>query len=433
MAFGRWIDQPIATIRYLGYVRIMRHFIMVLLLVIGWAVATSASDWPVWRGPTGNGFAPRGPAPPVSWSPTENVIWSTPVPGRGHGSPTVFDQRIYLATADEQAGTQSIVAYDRDTGELLWQRVVYLTTEWPKIHEKNTHASSTVACDGERLYATFYSDGKIRIACLGLEGNRLWQKDLARFDQKYLFGYAASPVLYNGLVIVASEAESETSLIALRTSNGQEAWRTPRPRNSSYSSPAILKLAGRDQLVISGNKEIRSYDPSTGREYWRAPGSAQHTCGTVTGEGSMVVASGGYPEPETVCVMADGTGRVLWRNRYKAYEQSLLIHGGFVYMVTDAGVGICIDARTGKDLWRQRLEGPVSSSPILVGDRIYVASERGTTFVFKADPRKYVELARNRLGDDAFPTPAFLDGRIYTRVGVETNRGRQEMLYCLGE
>ena len=411
----------------------MKRIVFAILISLLYVSGGVGSDWPNWRGPQGNGVAPSGPAPPLNWSDAQNIIWKTPIPGRGHSSPTVVGDRIYLTTADEQAGSQSMLAVDRGTGTIVWQTVVYKNRRWPRIHAKNTHATSTVACDGQRLFSSFYSEGKIRHSCLSRDGEILWQRDLAQFVPKYPFGYAASPVLYGGTVVVAAESEAETTLIALDRKTGDEVWRTPRPTNSSYSSPVLLRVGGREQILISGNQQIRAYDPATGRNLWQANGSTKHTCGTVTGEGELVVASGGYPGSETFCAKADGSGEVLWRNRQKCYEQSLIMHGGIVYAVNDTGVAYCWDARTGRELWKKRLAGPISSSPVLVGDRVYVTNERGTTFVFKANRSRFVSLARNQLGDDAFPTPTFLDGRIYARVGVQRGSRRQEMLYCIGE
>ena len=392
-----------------------------------------ATDWPFWRGPHRNGIAPAGKLPPLRWSNDQNVLWATPLPGRGHGSPTIVGDRIYLGSANEQDYTQSVLAIQRETGEIAWTKVVYRNRTWPKIHNKNTHASATVACDGQRLFVSFYRDQTISHACLDLDGAIVWQKDLTRFVPEYPFGYAASPLLYRDLVIVAVESNAENALIGMQAATGKEAWRTQRKKNSSYSSPVLLEVGGREQILITGSQALVAYDPATGRELWRARGTAKHTCGTVAGAGDYVVASGGYPQSETICVKADGSGSVVWRNKQKSYEQSMLVSDGHVYTLTDQGVAYCWHLSTGKEMWRKRLGGPVSASPILVGDRIYAANEKGDVFVFRADPRRYEELARNQLGTDIFPTPVFLDGRIYARVGIQNGQERREMLYCLGE
>lgn len=394
-------------------------------------------DWLQWRGPNGNGIAIHalsadGKSPPVEFNDAKNVIWKTKLPGRGHGSPTILGNRIFLASADEKQNTQFLMAVDRSSGEIVWKETLHVNRSLPEIHDKNTHASSTVACDGERLFVTLYSDSEVWLHCHGLNGDALWKKELAKFRPKYPFGYAASPLVYRNLVIATSESEAETAIIGLDRATGNEVWRTRRPQNSSYSSPALLNVGGRIQLVMCGGREIRSYDPSTGKDLWKAVGAAKHTAGTVVGEGNYVLASGGYPQSETTCVLADGSARVVWKNNQKSYEQSMLVHDGYVYTLTDKGVAYCWNLESGKEMWKKRLEGPVSSSPVLVDDKIYTANEKGKLFVFLATPDRYVELGRNTIGDDIFPTPTFLDGQIFMRVGVRDGQSRSEMLYCFG-
>ena len=418
-----------------------RHTVLLVTLCTLMLAAPAlllAKDWAQWRGPLSNGHATGavaddGSMPPLQFGNAQNVIWKTDLPGRGHGSPTVVGNRIYLATADETKKTQSMLAIERSTGKIVWNTQLAASGELPEIHNKNTHASATVACDGERLFVTLYTGNAVWLHCVSVDGDQLWEKQLAKFRPKYPFGYAASPILYKNLVIATSESEAANIIIAYDRASGKKIWRANRLQNSSYSSPSILNVGGRVQMLISGNREIRSYDPDTGKDLWNAPAAAKHTCGTVTGEGNFVIASGGYPQSETTCIAADGSGRVLWKNNQKSYEQSMLIHDGHIYTLTDKGVAFCWDLQTGKERWKQRLAGPVSASPVLVGDRIYAANEKGQVFVFLATPDRYVELARNQVGSDIFPTPTFLDGRIYARVGIQNSQSRKETLYCFGE
>lgn len=402
-------------------------FITILLLCVPFLFA---GDWPQWRGPTHNGKAAAGPMPPLTWSESENVLWVVDIPGRGHSTPTLIGDKIFMATADDTA--QSVLALDRSTGKLLGKQVIHEGGLRGKIHNKNTHASATVAADADGLYITFYNREKIVLTALEQKGAIRWQKDVGAFRQKYEFGYAASPVLHGDLVIATAESESVTAVVAYDKKTGAERWRAKRPQNTSYSTPGLLKLAGREQLIMTGGQELVSYDPATGKKLWAAPGSAQHTAGTVTGEGDLVIGSGGYPQRETVCVKADGSGQVLWKNKMKCYEQSMLMHEGHVYMVNDDGMAACYVAATGEEKWKERCKGPVSASPILVGDRIYASNELGTTFVFKANPERFELLAKNQLGNDSFPTPVFVDGKIYIRTAFRNDGKRQERLYCIG-
>lgn len=388
-------------------------------------------NWLMWRGPNLNGVAAAGPPPPSRWSETENVVWKAVVPGRGHASPIVVANQVVLATADDQRQVQSVLSFDRKTGQTLWNTVVSQGGFPGKIHPKNTHASATVAADGERLFVAFCHDDAIELTALALDGKQLWQKSVGPFmPRQYQYGYAPSPTIYKSLVIVAADYEGGGHLTAFDRKTGARKWQTPRPRRLSYSSPVVAHVAGRDQLLISGCDLVASYNPDTGQLLWSTPGTTMATCGTMVWEGDLVFASGGYPKSETICVRADGSGRVVWKNNQKCYEQSMLAHGGYVYAVNDGGIAICWRASDGEQMWQQRLPGgAVSASPVLAGGNIYAANERGTTYVFRADPKSFQLVAQNQLGREAFATPAICGGQIFLRVA---GAGRQEILYCLG-
>jgi len=398
------------------------------------AAAGDAGEWLAWRGPNGNGTAAEGPAPVTSWSETENILWRTPVPGRGHSSPTIVGNLIVLTTANEQNQSQAVVAFDRATGKQLWLTEVNRGGFAPKIHNKNTHATPTVASDGEKLFAAFNNHGKAQLTALDLTGKRLWQTDAGPFvPQKYEFGYAPSPLVYERLVITCADFE-QGWLAAFDKASGKEVWRTQRPRNPSYSSPIVANLAGRDQLLLTGAEQVASYDPKTGRLNWTTSVLAPATCGTVVWDEGVIYASGGYPKPETAAVAADGSGRVLWTNNEKCYEQSLLVTGGYVYAVNDKGIAFCWRAHDGEEMWKTRLVGgEVSASPTLAGGNIYQVNERGTVYVYKATPDGYQELAKNQLGDEAFASPTIVDGKIYIRYADRSSGPREEYLVCIGE
>ncbi|MBI1313499.1 PQQ-binding-like beta-propeller repeat protein [bacterium] len=396
-----------------------------------------ADEWRTWRGPNLNGVATAGQTPPTEWSETKNIVWTVPVPGRGHSSPTLVGDRIFLTSADESSQTQAVICFDRKTGQQLWLTPVNRGGFPAQIHNKNTHASPTAVSDGERVYASFLNHDGVQLVALSLEGKILWPKKQssvgAYLPKQYRYGYAPSPLLYDGTVIVASESDSGSFLAAFNAKTGREVWRTPRPNRISYSSPVVGRVAGRDQLLISGSELVSSYDPKTGKPLWATPGTASATCGTMIWEGDLVFASGGYPTKETICVKGDGSRTVMWRNQEKCYEQSMLVHDGYVYAVNDGGIAFCWKADTGREMWKSRLAGPVSSSPVLANGNIYISNERGTTFVFKATPEQFVAVAQNQLGDEAFASPAIVDSRIYLRVASSSRGGRQETLYCIGQ
>ena len=386
-------------------------------------------DWPWWRGPSGNGTT-ADQEPPVKWSETKNIRWIADVPGRGHGSPVVVGRRVFLLTADEDSKVQSVLCYDRRTGRLLWRRDVHQGKFEAELHQDNTHASSTVACDGKRVFASFLNDKAIWLTALNVTGRQLWQTRVGSFDSWH--GYGASPAVYKSLVIVAGDHKSGGFLAAIHRKTGKIRWRKRRPKFASYSSPAVVHAAGKDQLLISGCGRVASFNPNNGERLWSIPGTTELTVGTMVTDGRLTFASGGWPEIETLCVRADGSGKVLWRNRRKIYSTSLLVHDGYLYGVKDDGIAYCWKADTGKLAWRARLHEQFSASPVLAGGNIFMAGETGSTVVFKANPHKFERVARNKLGDEVFATPAICGNQIFLRVAHRGPRGRREKLYCIG-
>lgn len=407
----------------------------VLVLTVACSSTTFAADWLSWRGPSANNYAAAGEQVPVNWGPSKNVVWQTPVPGRGHATPIFVGNRIYLATADESDGTQAVVAFDRSSGKMLETIPIHKGSLPPKIHPKNTHASPTVACDGSQLYVVFNNANAVWASALTLNGKLVWQKRVAGFTpKKYQFGYGPSPILYKGQLIVTSEYDGpDSGIYALNTGTGEQVWKAARPKLISFSTPVVAKVAGKDQLLISGCFLIAAYDPTTGNQLWQTKGTTQATCGTMVWSGDLVFASGGYPDAGTFAVKADGSGQVAWQNRIKCYEQSMLAHNGYIYGLADSGVAYCWKASDGEEMWKARLKGPVSASPLLVGDKIYVSNELGTTYVLKASPDRFELIAENRLGNSSFASPVVIDNRLYLRHASGDGASRRESLYCIGE
>ena len=389
----------------------------------------AAGDWPHWRGATRDGVSADQSAP-LKWSKTKNIRWKVEVPGRGHASPTVVGGLVLLATADEKKKVQSVLAFDRATGRKLWQTDLHSGGFDKKTHKRNTQASSTLACDGERIYATFLNAGAIWVTALDLDGKQLWQTRLGEFTS--LWGYSASPALYKSLLLVAADHQGGGYLAALDRATGEEKWKTDRPKLSSYSSPVVYHVGGRDQLLMPGCEQVASFDPNTGKPLWSTAGTTAACVGTAVVSGELVIVSGGYPKHETICVQADGSGKVLWKNKVKVYVPSLLTHQGHVYAVTDSGVAYCWNAKTGEEAWSERIGGTVNASPVLVGERIYITSESGLTTIFRANPAAFTKLSENQLGSEVFATPTICGGQIFMRVADRTNAGRVETLYCIG-
>lgn len=395
---------------------------------------SAATDWPWWRGPRRDGHADPAAAPPTTWNETQHVVWKAPVPGRGHSSPTVVGNRVFLTTADEAAQIQSVVAFDKSTGRYLWKTDLS-QGGFPNTHRKNTHATPTAASDGERLFVTFHHHDTLQAVALDFDGRIVWNKSLGTYrPDRYEYGYAASPVPYRGTVIIAAEYDGPSHITAYDRRTGELVWRTPRPENMTFSTPAILSVGGRDLLAISGADKVACYDPATGAPLWTVDGTTAATCGTIVADGDILFASGGYPKAETIAVRAVGDrGEVLWKNKEKCYEQSMIAVDGYLYALTDQGVLYCFQGNDGREMWRERLRGPVSASPVLAGGHVYWSNELGTTYVFKPNPARLELIAENQLGDESFASPTVVGNRIFLRVASSESGTRQEFLYCLGK
>jgi outer membrane protein assembly factor BamB len=391
------------------------------------AAVDPATDWPAWRGPTRDGIAAPGQNPPVHWSETEGVLWKVAVPGRGHGSPTVVGDRIYLATAD--ADNQSLLCLNRNTGLRVWEAKVQGGQPDPGHHSNSSAASSTVACDGSRLYINFLNSGAVYTSALDLEGKLLWQHKVCDFVTHQ--GFASSPVLYEALVIVSADNRGGGVIAALNRETGEQVWSQPRPKIPNYTSPAIVNAAGRTQVVLGGCNLISSFDPANGKKLWELDGSTEECVVTPVTDGTRIFTSGGYPKNHTVAVFADGSGRIAWQNTARVYVPSMIQKEGYLYAVMDAGLAVCWAADTGTEMWKERLGGDFFASPVMVGNRIYATNVRAKTFVFEATPKHFEILAQNQLGDEAYASPVICSSRIYLRVAAHADK-REEFLYCIG-
>ena len=395
-------------------------------------VSYESTDWPGWRGASQNGIAADQPIV-TEWGPDKNILWSADVPGRGHASPVVVGDLVVLATAIEATQQQRIVAFDRTTGQPRWDTLVH-EGGFPgpkKSHKKGTNANGTVATDGERIFIPFLNNNRLIVTALDLEGEQVWQRDVGPFLP--LFGYACSPILHKSNVIISGDFDGGGFLAAINRESGEIVWRKERPKDVSFSTATVAKVNDRDQLLIEGCNLVASYDPATGEELWTAPGTARSTCGTMVTDGTLVFASGGFPEKQMIAVYGDGSGKIAWQNKTNIYEPSMLVTDGSLFAVSDRSIAYCWNAADGELLWQERLEGGFSASPVLCNGLLLVPSLAGETYVFKASRDGYEQIARNKLGDDTYASLAIADGKIFIRAGHQTDDGRQERLYCVGE
>lgn len=390
------------------------------------------TDWPWWRGAERNGHAAADQTPPLSWDEEKNVVWKAPVPGRGHGSPIVVGNQVILATAAVDTHVQSVIGYNRSNGKRIWKTDLHTSVPPKKMNKKATMASSSPACDGERIFVNFLHDGAVYTTALSLDGNQIWQTKIT--DYQIHQGYGSSPALYDKLVIVSADNKLGGKVAALDRQNGKIVWEHSRPKDPNYPSPVILHAAGRDQLFMTGVNLISSFDPKTGEKLWEHPGATTECVTSTVTDGNLVFTSGGYPKDHIAAFKADGSQKEpVWENKSRAYVPSMLISEGHLYAVLDAGIAMCWKVDTGEELWKKRLGGKFTSSPVIVGENIFVTSEDGRTHIFKASPAGFESVGENELGDEVFATPAICGNRIYTRVAHRIGDTRQEMLYCLGK
>jgi outer membrane protein assembly factor BamB len=393
-------------------------------------IDVAPTDWAWWRGPSQDGIAAPGQNPPLHWSETDNVIWKTPVPGRGHSSPTVVGDQVFLATCDEDKDLQSVICYDRKSGSQVWKTDVHHGNITKGENAKGSQASATVACDGQRLFITFQNSKAIYLTALTRAGKQLWQKKVADFVTHQ--GYGASPAIYKSLVLVSADHKGGGRLAAFDRASGELAWSHERPKIPNYTSPVVVNAAGKEQLIYFGCKLVSSFDPLSGKSLWEVPGATEECVTSTVTDGEMIFTSGGYPKNHLAAVRADGSGKVVWENGVRVYVPSLLIKDGFLYASTDGGLAYCWQADTGKEMWKHRLGGDFTASPVLVGENIFATNEEGRTFIFKATPDGFEQVAENKLGDNAMATPAICGDRIYMRVASLKDGRRRETLYCLG-
>jgi outer membrane protein assembly factor BamB len=389
-------------------------------------VAPGAGDWPWWRGINRDNHA-TGPIPPTTWAEDENIIWKTSVPGRGHSTPILWGEQIFVTTADEQTEELFLIAYDRSSGEKLWQRKIH-RGDWPRMHAKNSHASATPACDGHAVYTAFAWDNGIWVTKFDLEGNLLWTSEAGPFLAPH--GYGSSPAIYKSYILVQSDNKNGGFIAALDRGTGSIAWRVRRARNDSYGTPVVAHVAGRDQLLTSGQDTVVSYDPANGNELWRCDGPAETTANTMAFRDNTVFASGGYPVQNVMAIRADGSGdvtatKILWQANFKMYVPSALVIEDRLLVVGDSGVAVCYSAVDGSQLWKDRIGGGFSASPVLVEDIVFVPDEKGVMHVFRASGEKREKMAQNFLEAGGMASPVVVGGRIYLRTA--------HSLYCIGD
>ena len=376
-----------------------------------------ANDWPAFRGPAGQGHsAERGL--PVEWSESQNVRWKTEVPGLGWSSPVVADGRVWLTTAtNEDGGSLRLLAFDIDTGREVVNVQVFRTSDVRSPNPKNSLASPTPIVENDRVYVHF---GTYGTAALTTAGDVVWT---TRFAYESQHGNGGSPVLYGDLLILSCDGFDRAFVVALDKRTGEVRWNTPRaqPISQAYSTPLVIRVGDQDQIVSVGAFRTTAYDPESGDEIWRVryDDGFSNVPRPVYGHGLLYVATG-FQVPSVLAVRVDGSGdvtdtHIAWTLRRGApLTPSPLLVGDELYLVSDLGIATCLDATTGERRWQRRLGGNYSASPVFADGRIYFQSEEGKTTVL-APGKEFRTLATNQLDGATLASMAVSDGALFLR------------------
>jgi len=437
--------------------------LFVVIIGASFAVAGKAGDpknnWSQWRGPEGNGISAETNLP-SEWSDTKNIKWKSPIPGRGHSSPVVWDNKIFLTTAvegDIVPGAKAVehkdegkpfkhpdsvgadkkhifkvLCIDRDTGKILWERTAYEGTVYDDRHRKSSYASPTPATDGTYVFAYFGTEG---LYCYDFTGKLIWKASPGPIATLGM-GTGTSPVLFDNTVILQCDEDNgeKSFILALDKKTGKEVWKTPRKVQVSWSTPLIVRGPQRVEMITSGNELIISYDPKTGKELWRTKGHASNAIATPLAGSGMVFVYAGFPVKKTIAIALGGSGdlsdskNIVWQyDKGTAYVPSSILYGDYVYLLSDRGIITCLEAKTGKIVYeggRIPIPATFTASPVAFEGKILLTSEDGDTFVVKAGPKHEI-IATNSLAEPVYASPAISDGMIFIRG--------EKNLYCIGK
>lgn len=402
-----------------------RVFVLASLAILAAASSGSAeSRWEQWRGPRGDGHAVEANVP-TTWDAT-SVIWKTAIKGRGQSSPIVWGDRIFLTTALDNGKSRVVMCVRASDGVVLWEQTAW-TGEPEPTHVMNGWASATCATNGEIVVAFF---GRGGLHAYTVEGKHLWSRDLGPFDGPW--STAACPKIIGDKVIQNGDADADAFIEAFELKTGKTAWKTTRPNHRGWSTPIVWRQHGRDEIVLNGHAGVTSYDPTTGAELWSTKNSNGRGEPTVTpGAESLYVVCGLAGEMYSLRpgVEAKKPERSWGTMRRSGRDlPSPIVVGDYLLVTSMSGIASCYEARSGKELWKERLNGQFSGSPIAVGGLMLHQNEAGETVVIEPGPTLKI-VARNTLApapDEIFRaslTP--VEGRIYSRS--------DKVLYCIGK
>ncbi|MEK6324950.1 MAG: PQQ-binding-like beta-propeller repeat protein [Acidobacteriota bacterium] len=439
----------------------MRILLAAIIVLIGMPRAAYSDNWPQWRGVSGNGVSNEAGLP-IRWS-KDDVAWKAPLKGLGVSSPIVWGDRVFVtsqlgqaelragshptlargpeAAAEKPLGKSSaqpaekqlyflVEAFRRSDGRRLWEYRLPTEGKLAPLHQKHNLASPSPVTDGDLVYAWF---GNGQLVALNMEGKLVWRRHLGTEYSPFEieWGHGSSPSLYRDMLILQCDHVPASYLIALDKKTGKEKWRVDRGKGiRSYSTPAVVRGPGGDELIVNASERIDAYDPATGKHLWHTGEPNRFPIPVPSSENGVLYASRGYRSGPFMAIRLGGKGdisrtHVQWLVPTGApYVSSLVLYQGLIYMANDAGVATCVDAKTGEKVWQQRMDGIFSASPVAGDGKVYMMSETGETIVLKAG-RELQILARNDLGERLVASPAISSGQLFIRTDA--------YLFCIGK
>ncbi len=390
------------------------------LLLLTAARPTAAQEWTRFRGPNGSGLAPAAPIP-VSWTEAD-ANWRVELPGPGNSQPVLWGGRIFVTSARKDGAERIIQCLGTEAGKAHWTKSLPAATH--SKHQRNTFATSTPAADAERIYAAFSDPMSLTLRAFTHEGKEVWTRDLGAFESKH--GGGGSPIVFEEMVVLANEEDTDSFVIALDRKTGETRWKSARrTEEAAYGTPCVFEPAGGPaELILSSHAHgLSSIDPRTGKENWSARVFDKRTVSSPVVAGSLILAtcgSGGGGN-YLAAVRSGGKGDVTASHlafkvtKAMPYVPSTLVKGDIVFLWGDVGVVSCVDAKNGEIIWQARAGGNFSGSPVCVGERLYCLSEEGEAVVIDA-ARRFNLLGRSPLGEGTRSTPAVAGGRMYIRT-----------------
>ncbi len=416
----------------------MRHTTRCALLTVGaillGSVLAFAQEWTRFRGPNGTGVS-EATSIPVRWTESD-YQWKTQLPGKGHSSPVVWGDKVFLLSADPEIAARFVLCLDARSGKILWQHAYPSTPHG--LHPRNTFASSTPAVDQDRVYIAWATPDQVTLRALDHTGNEVWTNDLGAWVSQH--GFGASPIVYEDLVILFNSQQAEqldpdqkpgqSQVMAFDAATGQLRWSQPRTTTRvCYSTPCLYyPKDGPPELIGCNTGDgIFSLNPQTGNPNWSLKVLEMRCIASPIVVGDLVLASngvGGFASNYLVAVRAGTTPQEAYRVTKKAgYVPTPLARGELVFTFFDGGFAKCFEATTGEEIWSQRVTSGFSGSPVMVRDKLYCIDDKGDVIVLAAD-REFQELARNPLGEPSRSTPAVSGGRMFLRT--------ESQLFCVG-